>query len=280
MALFIPELASKTLLTDIDKRLVISKLATDISSTIPDIQWQGKTINFPTFVRTAVATDVADKGSVTPSTLDMSNSTAIIKHVAASVKYHKDEALTAQGNLADLALADLSGAMSSKIDADMMTTAIEGAILKKAVAAADSITAAELLQGFSLFGDKQNTAEFAAIVINSKLLESFYAMPEFTSNGLTYTKDKNGIVSDQCIGLFRGVKVLVTDNGNRYGTPSGECRTLILKKGALGYAVKQAVDFVELYNNTSFYTTVTADTYAADKVLDTTKIVLLAKTIV
>lgn len=280
MALFIPELASKMLIGEINKRLVISKLATDISSTIPDIQWQGKDIHFPVFKRTAVASDVVDNGSVVPSELDGEDSIESIKHVAASVKWHKDQVKYTGASLADMALQDLAGAMAQKLDSDIMETAIKNAILKKAVAAADSITAAELLQGFSLFGDKQNTAEFAAIVINSKLLESFYAMPEFTSNGLTYTKDKNGIVSDQCIGLFRGVKVLVTDNGNRYGTPSGESKTLIVKKGALGRALKQNVEFNEQYNNTTFFTTTTADSYYANKVMSDTGIVLLAKTIV
>ena len=39
MAIFVPELASPMLLEEISKRLVISQIATDISSTIDGIQW-------------------------------------------------------------------------------------------------------------------------------------------------------------------------------------------------------------------------------------------------
>jgi hypothetical protein len=49
---------------------------------------------------------------------------------------------------------------------------------------------------------------------------------------------------------------------------TAECKTIILKKGGLAYALKKAIEFVEQYNNTTFYTTVTADTYAAQKVVD------------
>lgn len=277
MALFIPELASKMLINEIGKRLVISNLATDISKSIDNIQWQGKTINFPVFTRTAVATDIEENGSVTPSMLSGDNTTATINHVAASVKWHKDQLKYAGNQLADLALNDLAGAMALKVDSDIMTTAINGAVLKKATASATEITAAELLDGFSLFGDKQNTSEFAAIVINSKLLTSLYAMDEFTSTEKTFNAANNGIISNQLVGYFRGVPVMVTDNGNFLGTQP-ECKSLIIKNGALGRALKQDVEFNEQYNNTTFYTACTADTYGAYKVMNTSGIILLCKT--
>ena len=105
-------------------------------------------------------------------------------------------------------------------------------------------------------------------------------MPGFTSTAITYTQNNNGIVRGQVAGWYRGVPIYLTDNGN-YISESGtyEAKTILLKKGGLAYAMKQGIEFSEDYNNTTFYTTVTADTYAAAKVVDTDKIVLIAKTI-
>ncbi len=279
MAIFVPELASPMLLEEISNRLVIGKMATDISSTIDNIQWNGTTINFPVYSRVAVASAITAKGSVTPTEIDGSNSTATIQHISASVKYHKDTIRTAGGAiLSDMALIDLADAMSLKMDADLMSTSITNAVLKSACAGADALTEAELNTGFALFGDKQNMDEFACVLINSKLFSSMLSMSGFTSTALTYTTQGNGIVQNQCVGYYRGIPVMLSDNGNRLGT-TPECKTLIIKKGGLGFAMKEAVEFDEQYSNTTFYTTITADTYAAQKILDTDKVALIAKTI-
>lgn len=279
MAIFVPELASPMLLKEISNRLVISTVAQDISDTIENIKWNGKTINFPVYSRVAVASAIADKGSVTPTEIDGTNSTATINHVGSSVKYHKDTLRMSGGSIiTDMALADLADAMSLKLDSSLMETSITNAVLKSACAGADALTSAELESGLALFGDKQNADEFACILINSKLFPSMLAMTGFTSTSLTYTTQANGIVQNQCIGYYRGIPVMLSDNGNRYGT-TPECKTLLIKKGGLGYALKQDIEFSEQYNNTTFYTTITADTYAAQKVLDTDKVVLIAKTI-
>lgn len=96
---------------------------------------------------------------------------------------------------------------------------------------------------------------------------------------MTYTARNNGIVVGQVCGFYRGIPVFLTDNGTRPSVSSTyECRTILLKKHGLGYALKKAVQFREAYDPTSFYTTVTADTYAAEKVLDTDKVAWIGKT--
>ena len=230
MAIFIPELATPYLMQEISKRLVISKVATDISKNIENIHWNGNTINFPVYTRTAIADDIEVKGSVTPTEIDGTSSTAPITHVGSSVKYHKDTIRTAGAMLADMAMVDLADAMALKLDTKMMNEAITGAVLKSACAATDTITSAELEAGFSLFGDKQNVDEFACILIHSKLFPAMLAMNGFTGTNLTYTQQGNGIVQNQCVGFYRGIPVMLSDNGNRIGvTP--ECKTLIVKKG-------------------------------------------------
>lgn len=279
MAFFVKEVAAPYLLKEIDKRVVLSKAAVDISHSIPDLAWNGSSIAFPVYSRVAVAGTVAAKGSVTPTEIDGSSTTAPINHVAASVKFHKD-ALRQSGGpiIQQMALADLAGAMALKLDADLMGTAVSGAVLRYACAAATTMTAAELEAGLALFGDKQDAAEFEGIYINSRLFSSVLAMDGFSSTGLTYTAPDNGIVKAQCVGYYRGIPVMLTDNAN-YDSTAKECKTLIVKHGGLAVAHKNSIEFAESYDNTTFYTTITADTYAASKLVDDSKVVLIAKTI-
>ena len=278
MSIYVPSIAAPYLLKELGSRLVIGKLADDISRDIPDIEWSGNAIVFPVFTRTAVASNIEAKGSVTPSEIDGDSTSAPVEHIAAATKWHKDVVRTSGRRLADMGLRDLADAMSLKLDGDVMSAAISGATLRCAAAAADKLTQDELEAGFALFGDKQAAEEFSGILIHSKLFPSVLAMPGFTSTAVTYTQNSNGIVKGQVAGFYRGVPIYLTNNGN-YISESGtyECKTILLKKGGLAYAMKQGIEFCEDYNNTTFYTTVTADTYAAAKVVDTDKIVLIAK---
>lgn len=279
MAIFVPEVAAPYLMKEIDKRLVLSNAALDISADVPEIEWKGSKITFPVYSRVAVADEVAAKGGVTATEIDGTSATADIKHFAAAIKYHKDSLRQSGGPiLQNMAITDLADAIALKLDADLMATAIAGATLKAACAEADVINPAELEAAFALFGDRQNADEFAGIYINSKLFPFILGMEGFSATGLTYTTPGNGIVKGQCVGFYRGVPVMLTDNANRTGS-TPECKTLIVKKGALAKARKAEPEFSEEYHATTFYTDVVADVYAAHKVLDDSKIVLLAKTI-
>lgn len=278
MALFIKQVAAPYLMQEISNRLVISKAALDISADIPDIAWNGSTISFPVYNRVAVADVVPAKGAVTAVELDGSAGSAPITHYAAAVKYHRDTLRQSGGPvLQNMAMNDLADAIAVKLDADMIATAIDGATLKAACAGADALTAAELEKGLALFGDKQNADEFAGIFINSRLFASVLAMDGFSATGLTYTAANNGIVQGQCVGYYRGIPVMLTDNGNRIGT-TPECCTILLKKGGLGIARKNEIEFAENYDATTFYTDVVADTYAAMNVLDDSKVAVIRKT--
>ena len=279
MAFYIPSVAAPYLIREMSARLVTGGLADNITDDVPDIQWSGSEITFPVFARSAEASVIEDKGSVVPVEIDGSSTTAPIKHIAASIKWHEDTLRQSGRVLADLGIRDLADAMALKLDGDLVAEAISGATLKFASAAADEITADELEGGLALFGDRQNAAEFAGILTNSKLFPSFLKMNGFTSSDLTYTARNNGIVTNQICGFYRGIPVFLTDNGTRPSVSSTyECRTILLKKHGLGYALKKAVQFREAYDPTSFYTTVTADTYAAEKVLDTDKVAWIGKT--
>lgn len=279
MAFYVPEIAAPYLLKEMSARLVAGGLADDISDTIPDLAWSGSEITFPVFTRSATASVISAKGSVTPTEIDGSSTTAPIKHIAAALKWHQDALRTSGRVLADLGIRDLADAMALKLDGDLVAEAISGATLKYASAAADAITADELEGGLALFGDRQNAAEFAGILIHSKLFPSFLKMDGFTSDSVTYSKHGNGIVSNQICGFYRGIPVFLTDNGTRPSVSSSyECRTILLKKHGLGYALKKSIEFKEAYDPVTFMTNVVADTYSAQKILDTDKIVWIGKT--
>ncbi len=281
MSLYVPSVAAPYLMKELSTRLVMGKLAVDLSDEIPEVQWNGNSIAFPVYTRSANAAVIEAKGSVVPVEIDGSNSNAAIKHYAASVKWHRDTIRQSGGQiLADMGLIDLAESMAQKLDADLVAECLSSAVLKSALAAADSMTQAELEAGFALFGDKQSVTEFGGVVLNSKLFPSLLAMDGFSSEGKTYTEAGNGIVLGQICGFYRGIPCYLSDNGTRPTiSTTPESRVIILKKNALGYALKKAVDFDESYNNTNFYTTVTSDTYGAQKLMDTDKCVILGKTL-
>ena len=88
MAIYVPSIAAPYLLKEIDKRLVIGKLADNITDDVPDIEWQGSAITFPTYTRVAVASVVEAKGSVTANEISGDSTSATINHIAAAVKWH------------------------------------------------------------------------------------------------------------------------------------------------------------------------------------------------
>lgn len=280
MAFYVPTIAAPYLMKELESRLVIGKLATNISSSVDDIQWQGNAITFPVYVRAAVANVVAAKGSVTPTEIDGSSTTAPIEHIAASVKWHQDTLRTSGRVLADMGLRDLADAMALKLDSRIMNQAINSSTLRYACSKADVLYEDELEAGLNLFGDKQDVGEFAGILIHSKLFPSILEMVGFATTTMTHTTPNNGVVHGQCAGFYRGIPIYLTNNGTMVGSgSSAECKTVLLKRGGVGYALKKNVEFRESYDNTTFYTTVTADTYSAEKVLDTDKVAVIAKTI-
>lgn len=280
MAIYIPELAAPIVMREMKNRLVVGRLATDISNQIDNLQWQGAQISFPVFERVAVASDIAAKGSVAPVEVDGSSSLATIKHVSAGLKWHQDTIRQSGKAIADLGLQNMGDAMATKLDGDLVNEAVNNAVLRSATAAGDKITSDEIEAGFSLFGDKQDVSEFSGIVIHSKLFPSILNMNAFSSTNLTYTADGNGVVRAQIVGYYRGVPVFLSNNNTLVTKGSAsECKTIILKKGGLGYAMKKRPEFKESYNVETFYTTVVVDSYYATKVLDPDKVCLLCKTI-
>ena len=118
----------------------------------------------------------------------------------------------------------------------------------------------------------------AGIVINSMLSASFYHMDEFVDATKTYNTQNNGVVTNGCIGYFRGVPVLLSDKGTLDST---ECITFIIKKHALAKMFKSEkvadceIERQAKYKRTAIYT----DSIYAVKMVNTEGVVMLRKTI-
>ena len=279
MSLLIPEVFADAINAKLDTTIRIGRVAFDATSLVPDILVARDTVHFPTFNRVAVAESVTKGTELTPKVVDMTDAQAPIKWIGSAVRIFDAEAAQIKGAVVDQMAIQVAEAMAKKIDNDL-TIALDTDIAYKAAAAAgDAITAKELEGGFAKFGDNVDTAGFAGIIINSRLLPSFYAMPEFTSTQLTYQTDGNGIVTNGIIGLYRGIPVIVCDNGT-FETGKSEFKTYIVKTGALGYVFQRNIKIEEDRQGLLLATDIIASSLYATKLIDSTGAVVIRKTIV
>lgn len=159
-----------------------------------------------------------------------------------------------------------------------LATKMLKAPLKFATADKNAITAQELNQAMVTgFGDNQDTADMACILINSRTSACFYTMPEFVDSMKTYNGlNGNGIVQNGVIGYFRGIPVVMAD----YSTfDNGECVTFIIKKGAIGYKNCGAVGIESVRNAEYKRDEIYGDDLFVTGVLDDSGVIVMRKTI-
>lgn len=278
MAFIKPEVYAPIVSEKLKERMVIANLAVDLGLLSGSV---GETVNFPVFKRIGEAKDFTKGEGIEEQELEQEQSSATIKQIVApGVVVYDSENLTAIGNQVEEGAKQQADSIARKIDKDCVAEC-EKTTLKVATTEGNSITADELNSGFVLFGDEQDTSDFAGIVINSLLSSSFYKMPEFTKADLTYNGvNGNGIVKGGVIGNFRGVPVIMSDHCT-LDTTKAECKTFIIKKGALGKMFKSdkrcdvEIERQAKYKRTAAYT----DSIYALKLLDSEGVVLLRKTI-
>ena len=96
-----------------------------------------------------------------------------------------------------------------------------------------------------MWGDDQDDSSYSAIIINSKLLPSFYKMDGFVNSTKTYTHDGNGTIVNGVVGYYRTIPVVLSNVGT-FDSTANECKSYILKKGALGKKDKKQGVEIEL----------------------------------
>ena len=275
MAFIKPEIFTDIVTERIKGKVVVSNLADDLGVLNGDV---GDTVSFPMFEAIGEAKELTKGQGIDEAELKQVDSKATIKQVAAQgVVVYDIENKTALGNQVENGATQQAVAIARKVDADLIEEC-KKTTLKVATAKANSITAQELNQAFVMFGDEQDTSEMAGIVINSMLSASFYHMDEFVDATKTYNGTHNGIVTNGCIGYFRGVPVFLSDKGTLDST---ECITFIIKKHALAKMFKSEkvadceIERQAKYKRTAIYT----DSIYAVKMVNTEGVVMLRKTI-
>ena len=274
----VPEIFKNIVGAKFKEKVKLLNLAVDLGQ-IPEFSEVGDTIHFPKFkaLDTSKMKEMKKGDILDVTELEQEDSTAVIKQVGFASRVFDIVDLTAFGNHVQENARQHATIFARKLDNDIAKEA-QATPLKVATGNADTLTIAELSQGMTLFGDEIDTEEFSGIVINSRLVGSMYAMPEFVNTGLTYTKEGNGIVKNGCIGLWRGIPVYVADHGT-YDTTKKECITYIIKNGALGYKMKRDLNIELDRQAKSKATDVVTDMIYATKLLKDDGLVVIRKTI-
>lgn len=280
MALIIPEVFADAVNAKLDASLRIGRVAFDATANVPEAMRYGDTIHFPKLNRVVTASEVTKGTPLTPAAVDMTDMSAPIKQVAASARVYDKEATQIKGPVMNEMVKQVADAMATKVDGDLVVAMDTDAVYKHASASATAITSSELDEAMNSFGDDVDTSKFAGIVINSRLRSSFMAMDAFTNVQKTFNQAEqaNGIVADGVIGYYAGIPVILCDNGT-YDTTVKECKTYIVKRNSLGYVFQRNIKIEEEREAKYLATDIIASSLYATKLLDTSGVVIVRKTI-
>lgn len=270
----IPEVFASLLDEKILGKVVISQAA----EVLGDLMGQpGETLNMPAWIYPGDASDIAVGTAIPSEKLKQSNRQATIKMVAPKgIAVNDYDDAVAFGRALEKAADFQATGIARKIDTDMIGAAY-GTPMKYALAADGVITFDEANGILSLYGDDANAEDFNFLAIHSAYIPSFLKMDGFVSAEKTFTKDNNGIMTNNLLGYFRGIKVVVSDR--LYDTSTHEKFILAIKKGSLGLIPKETVH-VELARDASTRTsTIYTSQYYAVGLIDDSGIVLAKKTL-
>ena len=222
-------------------KVKISQLADTLGVLTGEV---GNTVTFPMFKALSDAVLMAKGDSITPEQLAQTSSNKTIMQYGKGVKVYDIEDLTALGRMLENGAEQQARIFARALDNEMVKDIDTNVILKSATVGANAITETELIAGFQNFGDDQDNGSFAGIVVNSLLAPSFYSMNGFIKSDVTYSKEGNGVITNGVIGYYRGSIPVILSDVNTFDSTKSECKSYIIKKGALGIMPKRKV-FVE-----------------------------------
>lgn len=147
MALIIPEVFADAVNAKLDTSLRIRRVAFEATPDVAEATQYGGTIRFPKLNRSVTAVEVTKGTPLTPAAIDMTDMSAPIKQVAASVRvYDVEAAQIIKGRVMDSMVVQVADEMAKKIDKDPVVAIDTAAVYKQATSAANAITADELMQ--------------------------------------------------------------------------------------------------------------------------------------
>lgn len=240
----------------------------------------GDSVTFPVFKSISDAVLMAKGDVITPEQLNQDSTSKKIVQYGKAVRIYDIDSLTALGNFVENASNQQSTVFGRALDNELVKDIDATGLLKYAVANAKALTEDDLINGINLFGDDQNNEDMAGIVVNSLLAPSFYKMDGFVKADLTYTASGNGVITNGCIGFYRGTIPVILSDVNTFDTAKAECKSYIIKKGALAKMPKRNVNIELEREAKEKCTDVVGDYIFAVGLLDRTGVVILRKTIV
>ena len=277
MAIIVPEVYANLVTEKVKGKVKISQLADTLGVLTGEV---GNTVTFPMFKALSDAVLMAKGDSITPEQLAQTSSSKTIMQYGKGVKVYDIEDLTALGRMLENGAEQQARIFARALDNEMVKDIDTNAILKSATVGANEIAESELIDGFQLFGDEQDNDEFAGVIINSLLAPSFYAMNGFVKSDVTYSKEGNGIIRNGVIGFYRGTIPIILSDVNTYDSTKLECKSYIIKKGALGIMPKRNVLVEEQRHAETKSTDLYADYIFACGLIQKDGVVIVRKTIV
>ena len=279
MAIIVPEVYSEVLQEKMNGTVKIAQFALELQG-LDEFAEEGDKVSFPRWSALSDAEDLTKGSAITAEQLAQTKVTKTVKHKAKGVTIYDIDAKTGKGNFLENAVEQQARVFAKAYDDELVKDIDANATLKSATANATAITEAELITALNKFGDDQDNETFAGIVINSKLLPSFYNMAGFTSKDKTYVADGNGVIVNGVIGYYRATIPVVLSDVNTYDSTKNECKTYIIKNGALGKKSKTNGTNIEVERDASKKATnVYADDMFVVGLIDTEGVVIARKTI-
>ena len=277
MAIIVPEVYANLVTEKVKGKVKISQLADTLGVLTGEV---GNTVTFPMFKALDDAVLMAKGDSITPEQLTQTSSNKTIVQYGKGVKVYDIEDLTALGRMLENGAEQQARIFARALDNEMVKDIDTNAILKSACANSDEIVEGEIIDGFQLFGDEQDNDDFAGIIVNGALAPSFYRMDSFVKSEMTYSKDGNGIIRNGVIGYFRGTIPVILSDVNTYDSTKNECKSYIIKKGALGIMPKRNVLVEEQRHAETKSTDLYADYIFACGLIQKDGVAIIRKTIV
>ena len=254
-------------------KVKVLNLATDLGKL--ENVGRGDTISFPKWSLIGDASEMTKGTPLATEELQSTEQTVKVKQIGKAVRVYDSENVTSLGNQVDEGATQTATVMARKLDNDLIAN-LKDAPFQSPVADGKKITSAEIETSLLHFQDERDIDLFSGIVINSLLIPSFYAMPEFTDATNTTTVAGNGLITNGLLGFYRGIPVFISDKGTFDDTTQG-CVTFIIKKGALGYMLAKDLD-IELEREAKLKATdIVADMIYATALVKDDGVVVLRK---
>lgn len=274
--IIVPDIYGAMTTEKVKGKIRISALATNLGELSGNT---GDTVTFPMFKALSDAELMTKGDKITTEELSQTSTGKKIVQYGKGVKVYDMDNLTALGQFVENASEQQARIFAKALDNEMVKDIDKNVILKTATAGSLEIQSVELVKAFQLFGDEQDNEEFAGIVINSALVPSFYGMNDFVKKDITHVADGNGIIKNGILGYYRGTIPVILSDVNTFDSKLNECKTYIVKKGALGIMPKRGL-LIELDRDASTKSTdVYADYIFACGLIQKDGVAVLRKTI-